>query len=341
MVNNFERWLITGGAGYIGAHVVRAFRNAGLDVLVVDDLSTGSPDRIRGTTLIEGSTLDEEVMVAVMREHGVTGVVHLAARKVVAESVADPLLYYKENVGGTVSLLSAMRRSGVNRIVYSSSAAVYGISKTTVVSESAPCYPLNPYGETKLIGEQLLRAEREAHGLRYAALRYFNVGGAVEPRLGDRGSANLIPMLFTALADGRHPQIFGADYETPDGTCVRDYVHVNDVASAHVAAARLLNMSCGKVYNVGCGRGYSVREVLHAVAAATGIATEPVVSERRPGDAASVIADVTRIRAELNWCARHDLTDIVRSAWESRDAPLFTTPVGAGRLTGSSTIRPA
>ena len=310
-------WLLTGGAGYIGAHVALALREAGREVVVLDDLSTGEPGRLPADVpLVEASVRDEPAVRAALSEHRVTGVVHLAAKKAVGESVADPLLYYRENVSGFETLLRAMRDSGVDRMVFSSSAAVYGMPDVDVLTEDSPTSPINPYGETKLVCEWLLRDAARAHGLRWTSLRYFNVAGAGDDRLADTGANNLIPLVFRALDHGRPPQVFGADYPTPDGSCVRDYIHVADLADAHVAAADWLDGgSAAGVYNVGRGEGSSVLEVLAVVREVTGIDVEPQIVDRRPGDPARLVASAAAIERDLGWVAQRDLRDMVDSAW--------------------------
>jgi UDP-glucose 4-epimerase len=314
-------WLVTGGAGYIGAHVVHAMVAAGERVVVLDDLSTGDAGRLAGlpdVALVEGSVRDRGLVRRVLREHGVRGVVHTAGKKQVAESVSDPLTYYAENVEGLVALLESCRAKGVGRFVFSSSAAVYGTPDTDPVTEDAACRPLSPYGETKLVGEWLLRDCATAWGLAVTSLRYFNVAGAARPRLGDTGAANLVPLVFAALDAGRAPVVLGADHDTPDGTGVRDYVHVADVADAHVAAVRALDAgSPGGTYNVGRGTGSSVLEVLRVVAEVTGAEITPEVRGRRPGDPASVVGAVGLIERELGFRARYDLPATVASAWEA------------------------
>ncbi|MFF8590519.1 UDP-glucose 4-epimerase GalE [Streptomyces sp. NPDC015220] len=314
-------WLVTGGAGYIGAHVVRAMTEGGEDVVVYDDLSTGSADRVpAGVPLVEGTVLDADLLERTLREHAVTGVVHIAAKKQVGESVERPLHYYRENVTGLQTLLEAMAATGVGRLVFSSSAAVYGMPDVALVTEDTPCAPMSPYGETKLIGEWLIAAAAKAHGLRAAALRYFNVAGAAAPELSDAGVFNLIPMVFERLEAGEPPRVFGDDYATPDGTCVRDYIHVQDIASAHLAAARRLtdaSEGTSLVLNIGRGEGSSVREMVDRILKTTGNeGVTPEVTERRPGDPARVVASADRIRAELGWSARHGLDDMIDSAWQ-------------------------
>ncbi|MFI9027318.1 UDP-glucose 4-epimerase GalE [Streptomyces sp. NPDC053560] len=313
-------WLITGGAGYIGAHVVRAMTGAGERAVVLDDLSTGVAERVpEGVPLVVGSTLDRPLLDRTIAEHEVSGVVHLAAKKQVAESVELPLLYYRENVHGLQTLLEAVAAGGVGRFVLSSSAAVYGMPDVDLVTEDTPCVPMSPYGETKLAGEWLTRAAGRAHGISTACLRYFNVAGAAAPELADTGVFNIVPMVFEKLTEGAAPRIFGDDYDTPDGTCVRDYIHVEDLADAHLAAARRLGER-GPVrdltVNIGRGEGVSVREMVDLIAEVTGYRDRPAeVTARRPGDPARVVAAADRIAAELGWKARHDVRDMVASAW--------------------------
>ena len=310
-------WLVTGGAGYIGAHVVRALRTDGADVVVLDDLSTGEGSRVSdGVPFVQGSLLNRGLVRQALAEHGVTGVVHIAAKKQVGESMADPLLYYRENVEGLVCLLDGCRDAGVERFVFSSSAATYGLPDVDLVDEDTPGAPLSPYGESKLVGEWMLRHCERAYGLRAMNLRYFNVAGAATAELGDTGVFNLIPMVFERLEAGERPLVFGGDYPTPDGTCVRDYVHVADIADAHLAAARALEGgAAGATYNIGRGEGSSVLDVLRVVADVTGRNTTPDVVDRRPGDPARIVAAVDRIRAGLGFTATRDLPDMVSSAW--------------------------
>ncbi|MEU6317386.1 UDP-glucose 4-epimerase GalE [Streptomyces sp. NPDC047009] len=312
-------WLITGGAGYIGAHVVRAMTEAGERAVVYDDLSTGIAERVPAEVpLVVGSTLDGELLRRTLAEHPVAGVVHLAAKKQVGESVEAPLLYYRENVEGLRVLLEAVTAAGVPSFVFSSSAAVYGMPDLDLVTEETPCVPMSPYGETKLAGEWLVRATARATGLSAACLRYFNVAGAAAPELADVGVSNLIPMVFEKLTENAPPRIFGDDYPTPDGTCVRDYIHVADLAEAHVAAARALQASPGAdlTLNIGRGEGVSVREMINRINAVTGYGTPPAVTPRRPGDPARVVASADRIAGELGWTAKRDVEDMITSAWE-------------------------
>ncbi|MFF3344827.1 UDP-glucose 4-epimerase GalE [Streptomyces sp. NPDC002779] len=312
-------WLITGGAGYIGAHVVRAMSEAGERTVVYDDLSTGLSERVPdGVPLVVGSTLDAEHVSRALADHRITGVVHLAAKKQVGESVEQPLRYYRENVEGLRVLLEAVTRARVPSFVFSSSAAVYGMPDVDLVTEETPCAPMSPYGETKLAGEWLVRATARATGLSTACLRYFNVAGAASPELADAGVHNLIPMVFEKLTENEPPRIFGDDYPTPDGTCVRDYIHVVDLAEAHVAAARTLRSSPGRdlTLNIGRGEGVSVREMIDRVNALTGHDRPPTITPRRPGDPARVVASADRAATELGWKAKHDVQDMITSAWE-------------------------
>jgi UDP-glucose 4-epimerase len=308
-------WLVTGGAGYIGAHVVKAMVEDGQEVVALDDLSTGDSTRIHeGARFVEGSVLDVLALKDALR--GVTGVVHIAAKKQVGESVAEPLFYYRENVDGLLTLLEACRDNGVGRFVFSSSAATYGMPDVAEVTEDTPKAPLSPYGETKLVGEWLLRDCTTAFGMQVMNMRYFNVAGAASPELGDPGAFNLVPLVFQALSKGEKPRVYGNDYDTPDGTCLRDYVHVADIADAHLAAARALDAGAdGSTYNIGRGVGSSVLEVIDVIAQVTGLDCSYDVVDRRPGDPARIVANVDRIRAGLGFEAAHDLTQMVESAW--------------------------
>jgi UDP-glucose 4-epimerase len=285
-------------------------------VVVLDDLSTGSPDRVGDAPLVRGSVLDAELVAATIRDYDVGGIIHIAAKKQVGESVEQPLFYYRENVGGALTLLGAAVKAGVTSFVFSSSSSTYGMPDVDRVTEDAPFAPMSPYGETKVIGEWMARSASVATDLRVISLRYFNVAGAASPELGDPCVLNLIPLALRALTSGTAPEIFGDDYPTPDGTCIRDYVHVADVADAHVAALAHLNNGGGSAtYNIGRGEGSSVREVLAMVSDVTGLHTEPVVKPRRPGDPARIVASAHRIRADLGWSSRYDLREIVESAW--------------------------
>ncbi|MEU8789450.1 UDP-glucose 4-epimerase GalE [Streptomyces sp. NPDC048643] len=311
-------WLITGGAGYIGAHVARTMAEAGERLVVLDDLSSGVPNRLpEDIPLMQGSSLDGDLLKRVLSEHAITGVVHLAARKQVGESVAQPTRYYQENVGGLATVLEAVAGAGVKRFVFSSSAAVYGNPDVDLITEDTPCAPMSPYGETKLAGEWLVRATGRAHGIATMCLRYFNVAGAASPELADTGAFNIVPMVFDRLTRGEAPRIFGDDYATPDGTAVRDYIHVADLAEAHLAAARRLaeGASGDLTVNIGTGQGVSVRELMTLVSEVTGDPRQPVVEPRRPGDAPRAVASAALAGERLGWSARRGVPEMVESAW--------------------------
>jgi processive 1,2-diacylglycerol beta-glucosyltransferase len=313
-------WLVTGGAGYIGAAVVRALTGDGRPVVVLDDLSAGDPDSVpAGVPLVRASVADVAVVRRVLDDHAVTGVIHLAGRKSVAESVARPVSYYRHNVGGTLALLEAMTDAGVRQLVFSSSAAVYGAPTARRVGEDARVEPSNPYGATKLVGEWIVAEAARVHGLRSVILRCFNVAGAVPNGRPCAGGTGLLHRAVEAVSRGARPVVYGRDYPTPDGSCVRDFVHVLDVAAAHARAAQALAAGqAGGVYNVGCGLDFSVQQVLDRIRQVTGVAFEDETGERRNGDPARVVASIDRIRRELGWQPRYDLSDMVRSEWEAR-----------------------
>jgi UDP-glucose 4-epimerase len=313
--------LVTGGAGYIGAHVVKAFEQAGIPAVALDNLASGREGFVRPPTpLVKASILDRDAVAQAITEHGVTGVVHLAGFKYAGVSVQKPLLTYEQNVTGTATLLEAMAGTGVDKIVFSSSAAVFGTPDVDLVVEDTPKNPQSPYGESKLIGEWLLRDQAVATGLKHTSLRYFNVVGSGDPSIYDTSPHNLFPLVFDALVEGRTPRINGDDYPTPDGTNVRDYIHVADLALAHVEAARQLEAGAElrPAYNLGSGDGVSVREIMTAVAEVTGIAFEPEVAPRRAGDPARIVASGELAARDLGWAMRHSLADMVRSAWDAR-----------------------
>jgi UDP-glucose 4-epimerase len=315
--------MVTGGAGYIGAHTVSLLTARGDEVIVVDDLVTGRAARIPGIPLTQVDLASDQaigVVAEALQTNRVEAVIHFAARKQVGESVERAAWYYRENVGGLANVLLAMQQAGVDRLVFSSSASVYG-DAVGAVAESATPHPINPYGETKLVGEWLISAAARAWGLRAASLRYFNVAGAGRPELGDTEALNLVPLVFERLDAGEPPVIFGDDYDTPDGTCIRDYVHVLDVAEAHLATLDSLPISGvgNRILNVGTGIGTSVREMIEVIAAVTGSDAEPAVVARRAGDPPFVIATVDRIHQQTGWHAKHSLDEIVRSAWRSHE----------------------
>ena len=314
---------VTGAAGYIGSHVAHLLAEAGVHVLAVDDMSAGVGSRIDAFPLVELDLARDEapgVLRAAFAQHQVRAVVHLAARKAVGESVEQPMRYYHQNVAGLANLLTAMQSSGVDRLVFSSSAAAYGMPDVDLVTEDLVCAPINPYGETKLVGEWLVRAAARATGLRAVSLRYFNVAGTGRPELADTSVANLVPILLDRVAEGVPAAVFGDDYPTPDGTCVRDYVHVADLAEAHVAALEHLETDDRPydVLNVGTGRGASVLDVVAALSRALGHPVQTVVEPRRAGDPPRLVASVERIEKVLGWRATRDLDDICASVVPAR-----------------------
>ena len=310
--------LITGGAGYIGAHVVHAAQDAGHECVVVDNLSTGLKERINAEVVeLDIAAADAAVrLTELLSKNKFDSVIHLAARKQVGESVEIPERYYLDNIGGLANLLLAMRETGHDSLVFSSSAATYGMPDAKQVREEDPTTPINPYGETKLIGEWMVR--NAAHwGLRGVNLRYFNVAGTGKAGLGDTAALNLIPIAIGQLRRGETPKVFGDDYATPDGSCIRDYVHVTDLADAHIAAVDYLERGERPfdTFNVGTGQGASVFEVLNALKAASGLEFDAEIVSRRAGDPPRLVANVDRIAQTLGFVTKHSLADIVDSAW--------------------------
>lgn len=316
-------WLVTGGAGYIGTHVVRALDAAGMSPVVLDDLSTGIESFVVGDTpFVRGSVLDTALVTAALVEHNVEGVIHCAGYKFAGESVKYPLHTYHQNVDGTRSLLEAMAVDGVRNLVFSSSAGVYGTPESPVVTEETPTTPESPYGESKLIGEWLIRDQVVATAgtdaaLAATSLRYFNVVGSGFRDVWDASPHNLFPKVFAAIEAGEAPRINGTDYDTPDGTCVRDYVHVSDLAHSHVAAARMLaaGRPLAPVYNLGSGAGTSVREIVDAIVRVTKTSLEPIEGPRRPGDPARIVATGDLAADDLEWKNSHTVLEMVESAW--------------------------
>jgi UDP-glucose 4-epimerase len=314
-------WLVTGGAGYIGSHVARAFTEEDIPCVVLDDLSSGHPEFVDETVpLYEGNVLDRALLDRIIGEHQLTGVVHLAGFKYAGVSVSQPLHTFTQNVTGMVTLLAALADHHVDKFVFSSSAAVFGTPRTGTVTEDFPTVPESPYGETKLIGEWLLRDQANAVPFRHTSLRYFNVVGSGYPDLRDTSPHNLFPLIFDQLLAGKPPYINGDDYPTPDGTCVRDYVHVSDLAVSHVSAAKALQAgrALEPVYNLGSGTGLSVRQIMEAVARVTGIDFVPEIRPRRAGDPAQIVASGELAARDLDWKMRHDVDAMVGSAWEAR-----------------------
>lgn len=321
-------WIVTGGAGYIGAHVVRALADAGLTPVVLDDLSSGVSSFVpEGVPFVQGSILDRDLVEKALRDHRADGVIHVAGFKYAGVSVQRPLHTYAQNVEGTRVILLACEAAGVSNIVFSSSAAVFGTPDVPLVVEETAKRPASPYGESKLIGEWMLRdqaiatAESE-HPLRHTSLRYFNVVGSADPTVYDVSPHNLFPIVFEALLAGRTPRINGDDYATEDGTNVRDYVHVGDIAAAHVAAAKRLaaGESIEPAYNLGSGDGLSVKQIMDAVVRVTGIDFTPEIGPRRAGDPDRIVATGELAARDLDWKMRYSVDEMVRTGWEARRA---------------------
>jgi UDP-glucose 4-epimerase len=314
------RVLVTGGAGYIGSHTVGLLRARGDQVVIFDSMELGNREAIGDTPLVVGSTRDQAAVATALREHRIEAVIHFAAYKAAGESVALPGKYFDNNVLGTLRLLEAMKDVGVKHLVFSSTAAVYGTPKVLPVAETAPLGPENPYGESKLMVEQMLRWY-DGLGLKSVALRYFNAAGAVlDGTNGEdpRRAQNLVPLVMKA-ATGRAPtiKVFGTDYDTPDGTCIRDYIHVLDLAEAHLKALDFLRAhERSDVFNLGTGKGASVKEVLEAARRISGVAIPAEMVGRRAGDPKAVFADNTKARTVLGWQPRFGLEEIVASAWK-------------------------
>ena len=311
--------LVTGGAGYIGSHACKALARAGFQPVAYDNLSRGHADAVRWGPLVRGELNDTELLRQTLRRHRIDAVMHFAAFAYVGESVANPGLYYANNVGGMMSLLDAMHREGVDRIVFSSSCATYGVPACQPISEDAPQAPINPYGRTKLICEWMLRDAAAATGLRHVALRYFNAAGAdPEGEIGERHDpeTHLVPLALLAAAGRARLQVFGTDYPTPDGTCIRDYIHVDDLARAHVMAlGHLRDGGESLALNLGTGRGQSVMDVIEAVERVTGRSVAWNATPRRAGDPAELRADPSNAERILGFRARHtDLDTIVSHA---------------------------
>ncbi|MFY9263605.1 MAG: UDP-glucose 4-epimerase GalE [Actinomycetaceae bacterium] len=317
-------WMIAGGAGYIGSHVVRAFQEVGIEPIVYDNLSTGRESFLpEGVTFVKGDIKDSALVEKTLREHKCEGVVCLAGYKYAGESVKYPLLTYDQNVTGIVAMLEAMQRAGVNNYVFSSSAAVYGTPDVDLVTEDSPTNPESPYGETKLIGEWLAANVAKTNpDWRYVNLRYFNVVGSGSDQVYDASPYSLFSITFNRLLDNKVPTIFGDDYPTEDGTCIRDYIHVSDLAHSHVAAAVAMNegRDLETVYNLGSGNGSSVAEIMDEISTGTGIDFKAEITPRRPGDPARIVANGDKAARDLEWKMRHTLNDMVVSAWRARQA---------------------
>lgn len=323
------RLLVTGGAGYIGAHFVwQALESGYSDIVVIDDLSTGVRDRLPDSVDFEKLDLSapdaSDHLLEVLRQYSIEAVVHFAAKKVVSDSVERPEFYYRNNVIGTLNLITAMREAGTENFLFSSSAAVYGEPTTSIVFEDTPCNPINPYGETKRISELVIANASRAWGLRGISLRYFNVAGASSELLADTTTTNLMPAIRDALSRGNSLSVFGDDYDTTDGTCVRDYVHIMDLVDAHLVALKSLSAaSRGEfdVYNVGTGRGSSVLEIVHSFQEKAGVPLDYRIVDRRQGDPGALTANVDRIDEKLSWRSRRSVDDIVESVIQHPPRP--------------------
>jgi UDP-glucose-4-epimerase GalE len=318
--NQKKRILVTGGAGYSGSTTTLQLLDAGYDVIVVDDLSRGHRDNVDPARLRLMNTLDTDAVTALLQAEPCVAAIHFAAFIAVGESMKKPEDYFHNNVAGSLSLFTAMVRAGVKALVFSSTAAVYGMPSTIPIPEDSPYAAVNPYGESKVMVEKILGWMDVIHGLRSVCLRYFNASGAEEQgRVGERHDpeTHLIPLLFRAIQTGEPVTLFGDDYPTPDGTCIRDYIHVSDLAQAHILAVEsLLSGGPSNRFNVGTGNGYSVLEVLRAVEEVTGKPVPHRFGARREGDPASLVADSARLRQTLGWTPRHsDLRTIVDTAW--------------------------
>ena len=315
-----SRVLVIGGAGYIGAHVAHDLISSGYEVRILDDFSNGLESRVAGIQDIHrADVLDRKAVFAAMK--GVDSVIHLAAKKAVGESVENPLKYYDNNVGGILNVLAVMSAEGVKKIVFSSTAAVYAPNDKDSISEDDPTIPLSPYGATKLLSEEIITAVGRAENFSSISLRYFNVVGAGADHLGDNSRDNLVPKVFQALEESKSPEIFGDDYPTPDGTCIRDYIHVSDLSKSHLAALTAIeNEELHEVYNVGSGSGYSVQEVIGQIEQSIGRSTHAKTVGRRAGDTPKLIAGVEKIRRELGWKPERSLKEMIDSAWQAWNA---------------------
>ena len=333
--------LVTGGAGYIGSHVVRQLGERGENVVVLDDLSTGFSEAVLFGNLVIGNTGDAACLKDIFEAHDIDTVLHFAAKTIVPESVADPLLYYGNNTCSSRTLLEACVKYGVSHFVFSSTAAVYGIPADGIASENSPTQPINPYGGSKLMTETMLRDVSAAHPLRSVVLRYFNVAGSdPEGRIGQSTRrATLLTKVACEAAVGKRDSvsIFGTDYDTPDGTGVRDYIHVEDLADAHLRALDYLrNAGDSTVLNCGYGRGYSVREVIETVEKAAGMELNKIESPRRAGDPPQLIAAADKIHDVLGWVPRFDKLDVIAESSLRWERHLLTHPWGTQKHIGAS-----
>jgi UDP-glucose 4-epimerase len=317
-----EKVLVVGGAGYIGSHMVKDLLDTGYDVITLDDLSTGHRELLPGGEFIEGGLGDTALLDNLFSTHTILAVMHFAAFSLVGESVEKPLMYYRNNMAATAELLDSMIRHNVKRFIFSSTAAVYGEPVEIPITESHPCNPTNPYGASKIAVERMLKDCDSAYGFKYISLRYFNAAGADKSgKIGERhrNETHLIPLVLEVAAGRRENiKIFGANYPTPDGTCIRDYIHVSDLTSAHLLALKsLLSGGDSAVYNLGNNRGYSVREVIELARKVTGKPIPAIEADKRPGDPAILIASSDQIKKTLGWKPEYeDLETIIKTAWK-------------------------
>jgi UDP-glucose 4-epimerase len=314
--------LVVGGAGYIGSHMVKDLLDTGHDVVILDDLSTGHRELVIGGEFVEGGLGDAVLLDKLFSTHKISAVMHFAAFSLVGESVEKPLKYYRNNMAATAELLDSMIRHNVKRFIFSSTAAVYGEPVDIPITESHPCNPTNPYGESKIAVERMLKDCDSAYGLKYISLRYFNAAGADKSgKIGERhrNETHLIPLVLEVAAGRRENiKVFGANYLTPDGTCIRDYIHVSDLSGAHLLALNsLLSGGDSAVYNLGNNRGYSVREVIELARKVTGKPIPAIEADKRPGDPAILIASSDKIKKNLGWKPEYeDLETIIKTAWK-------------------------
>ena len=313
-----KKILVVGGAGYIGAHIAWLLQEGGYQVRIYDDFSNGLKSRVEGKfdDVVIGDVLDRKLLVDSLA--GIDGVIHLAAKKAVGESVSNPLKYYENNVGGTLNILAAMSVNGVKNLIFSSTAAVYSPSEKLTISEDDSTEPLSPYGQTKLLAEKLISNVASAEGLSAISLRYFNVVGSIRDEFGDNSKDNLVPKVFAALKSGAEPEIYGDDYLTKDGSCIRDYIHVGDLAEAHILALeQVFKSKVNEIYNVGSGDGYSVSEMISQISKTIGKTLTPKIVARRAGDTAQLIASISKIERDLGWRPKYTLKEMIDSAWQA------------------------
>jgi UDP-glucose 4-epimerase len=313
-----KKILVVGGAGYIGAHIAWLLQEGGYQVRIYDDFSNGLKSRVEGKfeDVVIGDVLNRKLLVDSLA--GIDGVIHLAAKKAVGESVSNPLKYYENNVGGTLNILAAMSVNGVKNLIFSSTAAVYSPSEKLAISEDDQTEPLSPYGQTKLLAEKLISNVASAEGLSAISLRYFNVVGSIRDEFGDNSKDNLVPKVFAALKSGEEPEIYGVDYPTKDGSCIRDYIHVGDLAEAHILALeQVFKSKVNEIYNVGSGDGYSVAEMISQISKTIGKTLTPKIAPRRAGDTAQLIASISKIERDLGWRPKYTLKEMIDSAWQA------------------------